>query len=339
MTTILVAGGAGYIGTHTDVELLTRGYDVVSVDNYSNSSPKALDRVADITGKHVKAYEGDIRDAALMNTVFEENSIDWVIHFAGMKAVGESVERPIDYYDNNVGGGLSLLKVMRAHNVKKIIFSSSATVYGDAAQLPLTEESPAGFATNPYGWTKVMEEQILTDVHRADPEWTVVLLRYFNPVGAHESGLIGEDPKGIPANLTPFIAKVAIGELPEVNVFGDDYDTPDGTGVRDYIHVVDLALGHVAAMEHINRPGVHIYNLGTGHGTSVLETIHAYEKAAGHPIPYVIKPRRAGDVAASYADPSKAEHDLAWKATRTIDDMAASSLAWQTKNPNGYREA
>ncbi len=339
MTTILVTGGAGYIGTHTDVELLNKGYDVVCVDNYSNSSPKALDRVEEITGKTVKRYEGDVRDEALMDRIFTENDIDWVIHFASLKSVGEAVAKPIEYYDNNLNSTIVLLKAMRAHDVKKVIFSSSATVYGTPKELPLTEESQIGGTTNPYGTTKFFEEQILRDVHVADDSWTVVILRYFNPVGAHESGLIGEDPKGIPANLTPYIAKVALGELKEVQVFGDDYDTPDGTGVRDYIHVVDLAKGHVAVIDKVEGPGVFTYNLGTGHGYSVLEVIKAYEKAAGHAIPFAIKPRRPGDIAACYADSSKAERELGWKAELGIDDMAASSMNWQTKNPSGYRDA
>ena len=339
MTTILVTGGAGYIGTHTDVELLNKGYDVVCVDNYSNSSPKALDRVEEITGKTVKRYEGDVRDEALMDRIFTENDIDWVIPFASLKSVGESVAKPIQYYDNNLNSTIVLLKAMRAHDVKKVIFSSSATVYGTPKELPLTEESQTGGTTNPYGTTKFFEEQILRDVHVADDSWTVVILRYFNPVGAHESGLIGEDPKGIPANLTPYIAKVALGELKEVQVFGDDYDTPDGTGVRDYIHVVDLAKGHVAVIDKVEGPGVFTYNLGTGHGYSVLEVIKAYEKAAGHAIPFAIKPRRPGDIAACYADSSKAERELGWKAELGIDDMAASSMNWQTKNPSGYRDA
>ena len=272
MTTILVTGGAGYIGTHTDVELLNKGYDVVCVDNYSNSSPKALDRVEEITGKTVKRYEGDVRDEALMDRIFTENDIDWVIHFASLKSVGESVAKPIEYYDNNLNSTIVLLKAMRAHDVKKVIFSSSATVYGTPKELPLTEESQIGGTTNPYGTTKFFEEQILRDVHVADDSWTVVILRDFNPVGAHESGLIGEDPKGIPANLTPYIAKVALGELKEVQVFGDDYDTPDGTGVRDYIHVVDLAKGHVAVIDKVEGPGVFTYNLGTGHNTRYLRS-------------------------------------------------------------------
>lgn len=337
MTTVLVAGGAGYIGSHTDVDLLEKGFDVVCVDNYSNSSPEALARVEQITGKPVKNYKGDLRDEAVLEQIFAENDIDWVIHFAGKKAVGESVSKPLEYYDNNVGGALVLLRVMQAYGVKKIIFSSSATVYGDPDTLPLTEDSPANRATNPYGWTKVFEEQILRDMYVADPEWTVVILRYFNPVGAHPSGLIGEDPNDIPANLTPYISKVAIGQLPEVNVFGDDYDTADGTGVRDYIHVDDLAAGHVAAVQKIETPGVYVYNLGTGHGYSVLEVIKAYEKAAGHEIPYVIRERRPGDIATSYANADRAEQELGWKATRGIDEMAESSMKWQTQNPNGYK--
>ncbi|MEK0307131.1 UDP-glucose 4-epimerase GalE [Bifidobacterium favimelis] len=338
MTTILVTGGAGYIGTHTDVELMNKGYDVVTVDNYGNSRPEALNRVEKITGRTLRRYDGDVRDEALMNRIFDENPIDWVIHFAGLKAVGESVAKPIEYYDNNLNSTLVLLKAMRAHKVKKLIFSSSATVYGTPKELPLTEETPTGGTTNPYGTSKLFQEQILRDVEVADDSWTIVILRYFNPVGAHESGLLGEDPKGIPANLTPYIAKVALGQLDAVQVFGDDYDTPDGTGVRDYIHVVDLAKGHVAVIDHITEPGVHVYNLGTGHGYSVLEVIKAYERAAGRPIPYVIKPRRPGDIAACYSDASKAARDLDWKAELGIDEMAESSLNWQTKNPNGFDE-
>ncbi|ADH92880.1 UDP-glucose 4-epimerase GalE [Arcanobacterium haemolyticum] len=337
MTTVLVAGGAGYIGSHTTVELLNKGYDVVCVDNFSNSSPEAIKRVEAITGKSLRFYDADIRDRATLTEVFTENSIDWVIHFAGFKAVGESVAKPLEYYDNNIGGALTLLEVMREHDVKKFVFSSSATVYGEAVDLPLTENSPSGLATNPYGRTKVFEEQILQDLFAADPSWTIVILRYFNPVGAHESGLIGEDPKGIPANLTPYVAKVAVGELDKVQVFGGDYDTPDGTGVRDYIHVVDLARGHVAATDTLTEPGVFVYNLGTGHGYSVLEVIRAYEKAAGKEIPYQIVDRRPGDVASSYADASKAQRELHWNATHTMEDMAESSMRWQTQNPNGFR--
>ena len=296
-------------------------------------------RVEELSGKQVTFYQYDVCDEAKMREVFSKESIDAVIHFAGLKAVGESVAIPLRYYDNNLTSTLVLLKVMKKHNVKKIIFSSSATVYGTPKELPITEETPTGGTTNPYGTSKLFQEQILRDVHVADPSWTIVLLRYFNPVGAHESGLLGEDPKGIPANLTPYVAKVAVGELKEVQVYGDDYDTPDGTGVRDYIHVVDLAKGHVAVIDHIDKEGVFVYNLGTGHGYSVLEVIKAYEKAAGHPIPYAIKPRRPGDIAACYADASKAEKELGWKAELTIDDMAASSLNWQTKNPNGFRDA
>ena len=338
MTTILVTGGAGYIGTHTDVELLNKGYDVVCVDNYSNSSPKALDRVEEITGKTVKRYEGDVRDEALMDRIFTENDIDWVIHFASLKSVGESVAKPIEYYDNNLNSTIVLLKAMRAHDVKKVIFSSSATVYGTPKELPLTEESQTGGTTNPYGTTKFFEEQILRDVHVADDSWTVVILRYFNPVGAHESGLIGEDPEGIPNNLTPYITQVAIGKLKEVGVFGNDYDTPDGTGVRDYIHVMDLAEGHVKALKKFeDKPAVYIYNLGTGHGYSVLDVIHAFSKAVGKEIPYVIKPRRAGDIATCYSDATKAKVELGWEAKRTLDDMCRDAWNWQSKNPNGYR--
>jgi UDP-glucose 4-epimerase len=335
---ILVTGGAGYIGSHTCVELLNKGYQVVAIDNFCNSSAESLKRVEKITGKAVKLYEGDVRDSALLNKIFEENKIDWVIHFAGLKAVGESCEKPIEYYDNNLNGTLVLLNVMRAHGCKKIVFSSSATVYGTPTVLPLTETCQTGGTTNPYGTSKYFQEIMLTDVYKADKEWTVVLLRYFNPVGAHESGMIGEDPKGIPNNLTPYIAKVAIGELPQVGVFGNDYPTPDGTGVRDYIHVVDLAKGHVAAIEHMKGSGVFTYNLGTGIGYSVLDVIHAFEKACGHKIPYVIKPRRAGDIAACYADPKKAKEELGWEAKLGIDDMCASLWKWQSQNPNGYRK-
>ena len=333
---ILVTGGAGFIGSHTCVELLNAGYDVAVVDNLYNASEKAIERVKQITGKDLRFYKADIRDREGLNEVFDKEDVESVIHFAGLKAVGESVRKPLEYYENNIGGTITLCDVMRNHGVKNIIFSSSATVYGDPAFIPITEECPKGTCTNPYGWTKWMLEQILTDLHTADPEWNVVLLRYFNPVGAHESGLIGEDPRGIPNNLTPYIAKVAIGELKEVGVFGNDYPTPDGTGVRDYIHVVDLAKGHVAAISHIKNGGVYVYNLGTGVGYSVLDVIHAYEKACGHPIPYVIKPRRPGDIAACYADASKAERELGWKAQYGIDEMCASSWNWQSKNPKGY---
>lgn len=336
MENILVTGGAGYIGSHTVVELLESGYGVVVVDNLSNSNKESMNRVKKITGKSPVFYEADVRDRAAMEKIFTENKIDYVIHFAGLKAVGESCVKPIEYYDNNLYGTLVLLEVMREHGCKKIVFSSSATVYGTPERLPLDESCRTGGTTNPYGTSKYFQEIMLNDVYKADNEWTVVLLRYFNPVGAHPSGLIGEDPRGIPNNLTPYIAKVAIGELKEVGVFGNDYDTPDGTGVRDYIHVVDLAKGHVAAISKINDSGVYTYNLGTGVGYSVLDVIHAYEKACGHAIPYAIKPRRAGDIAACYADASKAEKELGWKAQYGIDEMCASSWNWQSNNPKGY---
>lgn len=336
MENILVTGGAGYIGSHTVVELLESGYGVVVVDNLSNSNKESMNRVKKITGKSPVFYEADVRDRAAMEKIFTENKIDYVIHFAGLKAVGESCVKPIEYYDNNLYGTLVLLEVMREHGCKKIVFSSSATVYGTPEKLPLDESCRTGGTTNPYGTSKYFQEIMLNDVYKADNEWTVVLLRYFNPVGAHPSGLIGEDPRGIPNNLTPYIAKVAIGELKEVGVFGNDYDTPDGTGVRDYIHVVDLAKGHVAAISKIKDSGVYTYNLGTGVGYSVLDVIHAYEKACGHAIPYAIKPRRAGDIAACYADASKAEKELVWKAQYGIDEMCASSWNWQSNNPKGY---
>ena len=337
--TILVTGGAGYIGSHTCVELLNAGYDVIVVDNLYNSSEKAIDRVQQITGKKLKFYEADILDREAMTKIFEDNAIDAVIHFAGLKAVGESVEKPIEYYHNNIGGTLVLTDVMRKHGCKNIIFSSSATVYGDPAIIPITEECPKGICTNPYGWTKSMLEQILTDIHTSDTEWNVVLLRYFNPIGAHKSGLIGEDPKGIPNNLLPYVAQVAIGRLPCLGVFGDDYETPDGTGVRDYIHVVDLAVGHVKAIEKLaDKEGVSVYNLGTGNGYSVLQVVHAFEKACGHAIKYQIKPRRAGDIAMCYCDPAKAKAELGWEAQYGIEDMCADSWRWQSSNPNGYAD-
>ena len=335
---ILVTGGAGYIGSHTCVELINSGYEVVVVDNFSNSSAESVKRVEKITGKKVALYEADVRDKTALDKIFTKHKIDWVIHFAGLKAVGESCAKPVEYYDNNLNGTLVLLQAMREHGCKKIVFSSSATVYGDPEKLPLTENCKTGGTTNPYGTSKYFQEIMLSDVHKADNEWTIVLLRYFNPVGAHESGLIGEDPKGIPNNLTPYIAKVAIGELKEVGVFGNDYATPDGTGVRDYIHVTDLAKGHVAAIDKIKNGGVYTYNLGTGRGYSVLEVIHAFEKACGHKIPYAIKPRRAGDVAACYADAGKAKKELGWEAKLGIEEMCLSSWNWQTKNPNGYNE-
>ena len=334
---ILVTGGAGYIGSHTCVELLNSGYGVVVIDNFSNSSPESLKRVEKITGTSVVLYEGDVRDGTLLTKIFSENKIDYVIHFAGLKAVGESCRMPIEYYDNNINGTLSLVEAMRVHGCKKIVFSSSATVYGTPERLPLDETCRVGGTTNPYGTSKYFQEIIFKDLFAADNEWTVVLLRYFNPVGAHESGLIGEDPQGIPNNLTPFIAKVAIGELKEIGVFGNDYPTPDGTGVRDYIHVVDLAKGHVAAIDKISSSGVHIYNLGTGKGYSVLEVIKAFSKACGRELPYVIKPRREGDIAECYADSSKAFKELGWKAVLDIDEMCRSLWKWQQMNPKGYK--
>lgn len=334
---ILVTGGAGYIGSHTCVELLNAGYEVVIVDNLYNSSQKAVNRIEQITQKKVTFYKEDILNEAGLDDIFEKENVDAVIHFAGLKAVGESVEKPMEYYTNNISGTLVLTRVMKKHGVKNIIFSSSATVYGLPAQIPITEECPKGVCTNPYGWSKWMLEQILTDIHTSDPEWNVMLLRYFNPIGAHESGLIGEDPKGIPNNLLPYVAQVAIGKLKCVGVFGNDYDTPDGTGVRDYIHVVDLAKGHVKALDQIKaNAGVKIYNLGTGNGYSVLDVIHAFEKACGHKIPYEIKPRRAGDIATCYSKCDLAKKELGWQAEYDLDAMCASSWNWQTKNPNGY---
>ena len=336
---ILVTGGAGYIGSHTVVELQNSGYDVVVLDNLSNSSEKALDRVSKITGKPVKFYKADILDREALDQIFDKEDIDSCIHFAGLKAVGESVVKPWEYYENNIAGTLTLVDVMRKHGVKNIIFSSSATVYGDPAQIPITEECPKGQCTNPYGWTKSMLEQILTDIQKADPEWNVVLLRYFNPIGAHKSGLIGENPNGIPNNLMPYISQVAVGKLEKLGVFGDDYDTPDGTGVRDYIHVVDLAKGHVKAINYIfSNPGLDVINLGTGVGYSVLDMVKAFGKACGKEIPYEIKPRRAGDIAMCYADPAKAARVLGWKAEKGLDEMCADTWRWQSQNPNGYEK-
>ena len=334
---ILVAGGAGYIGSHTCVELLEAGYDVVVVDNLYNANPEALKRVEKITGKTVTFYEADILDKEALNKIFDAHEIEAVIHFAGYKAVGESVQKPIEYYHNNMTGTLVLCDVMRAHGVKNIVFSSSATVYGDPAQIPITEQCPKGQPTNPYGWTKSMLEQVLTDIHTSDNEWNVILLRYFNPIGAHKSGMIGEDPKGIPNNLVPYVAQVAVGKRPCLGVFGNDYDTPDGTGVRDYIHVVDLAAGHVKAIEKLREnPGVEVYNLGTGNGYSVLQVVAAFEKACGHAIPYEIKPRREGDIATCYCDPQKAKEDLGWEAKYGIEEMCEDSWRWQSTNPDGY---
>jgi UDP-glucose 4-epimerase len=335
---ILVTGGAGFIGSHTCVELLNAGYDVVVIDDLSNASAVALKRVERITGKKIRAfYEGDVKDGALLDRIFEEHPISGAIHFAAFKAVGESVRKPIEYYQNNLGSTLELARALRDHGVYDIVFSSSATVYGQPDQVPVREDGELKPATNPYGRTKAMNEQMLTDLHTADERWNVMLLRYFNPIGAHESGLIGEDPKGIPNNLVPFVAKVAVGQLDHINVFGNDYPTPDGTGVRDYIHVVDLARGHVAALDYMRgKHGVHVFNLGTGHGYSVLDVIHAFERACGKQLPYQICPRRDGDIAETYCDASKAKELLGWEAQYDIDDMCAHSWKWQSTNPNGY---
>ncbi len=334
---ILVTGGAGYIGSHTVVELSNAGYEAVVVDNLSNSSKASLKRVEELTGKKIRFYEADIRDRKAMDKIFEENKIDSVIHFAGLKAVGESTQKPVEYYDNNISGTLTLVQSMREHGVKNIVFSSSATVYGSPAFVPITEECPKGVCTNPYGWTKSMLEQILTDIQKADNEWNVILLRYFNPIGAHKSGRIGENPNGIPNNLMPYITQVAVGKLDHLNVFGNDYKTHDGTGVRDYIHVVDLALGHVKAIEKLKEnPGTKIYNLGTGKGYSVLDIINAFEKATGVKVPYVIGPRRPGDIDECYSDATRAKNDLGWQAQYGIEDMCRDSWNWQSKNPNGY---
>lgn len=335
MTTILVTGGAGYIGSHTCEQLLAAGYEVVVVDNFVNSSPESVKRVEQLAGRKVALYDCDLRDRAALDKVFTKHRIDWVIHFAGLKAVGESVQQPLRYYDNNVNGTLVLLEVMQAHDCRNLVFSSSATVYGQPEKLPLTEDC-ALHVTNPYGGTKLTIENILQDVYRADNRWRVVILRYFNPIGAHPSGKLGENPNGIPNNLTPYIAQVVTGKLPYLQVFGNDYPTPDGTGVRDYIHVCDLAAGHLAAIKKIEKSGLYIYNLGTGHGYSVMDVLHAFEKAAGKKIPYQIKPRRAGDVAACYADATKAARELDWRAELGIDEMCASLWRFYTQNPQGY---
>ncbi len=333
---ILLTGGAGYIGSHTAVELIGRGDEVIIVDDLSNSKIECLNRVEKITGVKPKFYQYDVADKALLTKVFDENKIDSVVHFAGFKAVGESVAKPLMYYKNNLNTTLTLLEVMHEHNVNSIIFSSSATVYGVPERVPLTEDMKTS-CTNPYGWTKLFIEQILKDAAHADPELSVVLLRYFNPIGAHESGLIGEDPEGIPNNLMPYIAQVAVGKLDHLNVFGNDYPTHDGTGVRDYIHVVDLAKGHAAAIDYsAKHKGVEIANLGTGIGYSVLDIVKAFEKANGVKVPYVIAPRRAGDVAECYADPKKALNDFGWKAEKTLEDMCRDSWRWQSNNPSGY---
>ena len=338
---ILVSGGAGYIGSHTCVELLAAGYDIVVADNYYNSCPEALARVKKIAGKDFRFVEADMTDKTAVEKIFAENEdIDCVIQFAAYKAVGESVSKPIEYYSNNLACTLNILDVMRRHNCHNIIFSSSATVYGDPASVPIREDFPVGGTTNPYGTTKVFTERILTDCCKADPELNVALLRYFNPIGAHPSGLIGEDPNGIPNNLVPYIAKVAVGKLEKVHVFGNDYPTPDGTGVRDYIHVVDLARGHVAAIKKLEeKPGLFICNLGTGHGYSVLDVINAFSKACGKEIPYVIDPRRPGDIAECWCDPSKAKRELGWEAQYGIEEMCAHSWNWQSHNPDGYKTA
>lgn len=333
---ILVTGGSGYIGSHTVLELLEAGYETVVLDNLCNSSEESLKRVEKITGKKAAFYKADIRDQAAMDKIFAEEKPEAVIHFAGLKAVGESVQKPLMYYDNNIAGTVTLLNAMKEHGCKKIVFSSSATVYGKPASVPIREDFPLS-VTNPYGRTKLMIEEILGDVYTADSSWDIILLRYFNPIGAHESGLIGEDPEGIPNNLLPYVAKVAVGRLEKVNVFGNDYDTPDGTGVRDYIHVVDLARGHVKAIEKIaQNPGLKIYNLGTGNGYSVLDIIHAFSKACGHDIPYVIGPRRAGDIDMCYADPQKAYEELNWKAEYDLNKMCEDTWRWQSQNPDGY---
>jgi len=333
---ILVTGGAGYIGSHTCVELLQAGYDVVVVDNLSNSKEEALRRVEEISGKRVEFHKVDLLDEAGLEAVFTRSPVEAVVHFAGLKAVGESVAQPLRYYHNNVTGTLVLLKVMGAHGVKDIVFSSSCTVYGDPHKVPITEDFPLS-TTNPYGHTKLIIEDILRDLGAADPSWNVVLLRYFNPVGAHPTGRIGEDPNGIPNNLVPYIAQVAVGRLKQLSVFGGDYPTPDGTGVRDYIHVVDLAIGHIKALERLRqKPGVAAYNLGTGKGCSVLEVVAAFERASGRKIPYQIVARRPGDVALTYADPSKANRELGWQARLGLDEMCADVWRWQAGNPNGY---
>ena len=337
--TILITGGAGYIGSHTALELLNEGYDVVVYDNLCNSSRESLRRVEELTVKQIRFYEGEMQNKKALTDMFKEQRIDAVIHCAALKAVGESVQKPLEYYQNNISGTLTLLKVMREVGVKNIVFSSSATVYGSPEEMPITEACPKGQCTNPYGWTKSIMEQIMSDVQKADPSWNVILLRYFNPVGAHKSGRIGEDPKGIPNNLMPYISQVAVGKLEKLGVFGNDYDTPDGTGVRDYIHVVDLAIGHVKAINYIfTNPGLDVINLGTGQGYSVLDMVKAFSKACGKEIPYEIKPRREGDIAMCYADPSKAAKVLGWKAERGLDEMCEDTWRWQSQNPGGYEK-
>lgn len=334
---VLVTGGAGYIASHTNLELLNAGYEVVAVDNLCNSSMESVRRVEKLTGGQISFYEADILDKEELRQIFEKEKIDSVIHFASLKAVGESCRIPLKYFKNNLSGTITLLEVMEEFNVKKLVFSSSATVYGDPEKVPVTEDMPLS-AANPYGRTKLMIEDMLRDLYQSDPSWNIAILRYFNPIGAHESGEIGEDPNGTPNNLVPYVAKVAIGELERINVSGDDYDTPDGTGIRDYIHVVDLALGHIKAIEKLEEsPGLVTYNLGTGIGYSVMEIIHNYEKACGKKLPYLIGPRRPGDVAVSYADAAKAYRELGWRAERGIDKMCEDSYRWQQNNPRGYR--
>ena len=336
MKTILVTGGAGYIGSHTLIELINNNFEVAVIDNLANSSRESLRRVEQIAGYEIPFIEADVRDQSVLDDIFTTYSIDSVIHFAGLKAVGESVAKPLEYYDNNLVSTMTLLEAMREHNVKQLVFSSSATVYGSPSELPLRETSTVGVGlTNPYGKTKYMIEQIIQDYCAADPAFEATILRYFNPIGAHQSGQIGEDPNGIPNNLLPYVAQVAVGKLQSVGVFGNDYDTPDGTGIRDYIHVVDLARGHVAALQHM-KAGASIYNLGTGSGTSVLEIIKAFSKACGRDLPYEIKPRRAGDIAACYADCSKAERELDWRAELSIEQACADSWRWQSQSPNGF---
>lgn len=334
---LLVTGGTGYIGSHTIVELLNSGHEVVAFDNYYNSKPEVLNRIKTITGKSITFYEADMLDKAAIDKIFDENKIDAVIHFAGLKAVGESCAKPILYYHNNITGTLNLIEAMDAHGVRNIVFSSSATVYGDSKVVPVKEDFPTGDVTNPYGQTKYMQELILRDLYKSNNDWTITLLRYFNPVGAHESGLIGEDPQNIPNNLTPYISQVAIGKLPKLRVFGNDYDTPDGTGVRDYIHVVDLAIGHVKAIEaNKDNKGVFVYNLGTGKGYSVLDVVKAFEKASGVTIKYEIVERRPGDVASLYADTEKAKNEIGFVAQKGIDEMCRDAWNWQKKNPRGF---
>ncbi|HYN41112.1 MAG TPA: UDP-glucose 4-epimerase GalE [Thermoanaerobaculia bacterium] len=340
MKRILITGGAGYIGSHTCVELLRAGHEVVVLDNLCNSREESLRRVTELAGKTFPFVEADVRDRAALDALFRAHDVDAVIHFAGLKAVGESVEKPLLYWDNNVCGTVTLLEAMAGACVKTLVFSSSATVYGDPLSVPIREDFPTGSPTNPYGRSKLVVEQVLTDLGTADPAWRIAVLRYFNPVGAHESGRLGEDPRGIPNNLMPFISQVAVGRREALNVFGDDYPTPDGTGVRDYLHVVDLAVGHVKAVEKLGEgPGIRVWNLGTGRGCGVLEVVRAFEKASGRAIPYRIVPRRPGDIAQCWADPSKAERELGWKALRSLDEMCADSWRWQEKNPNGFDDA